>query len=325
MTAAAVWSTEAVAPARAFDAWSEKMSELHLTWALTHPRREPFSALVRYRRLDNLTIADFRGGRFSGERSGGSRPAGGDQLIGILINLSGRLVCRYGGDDVVLGPDDMLVWDSELAIGFEAVEPHRELSLMLPRDQVPQTLSAVAAQTSLVTSVAPGAGLAAIAAAQLKAITGEIQTIPDAGIAIACQAFFDTLDAALSPVAQWPMSSMHAGLLARIRRYVEDNLDDPGLCASSIAAAHGISVRLLHLIFADTGTTVSRWVRSRRLTACYRDLARARRGMRVTDVAFRWGFSDAAHFSRLFKQAFGVTPSVVMGGKAAPDLTAAGP
>lgn len=31
----------------------------------------------------------------------------------------------------------------------------------------------------------------------------------------------------------------------------------------------------------------------------------------VTDIAFRWGFCDAAHFSRVFKRAFGSTPSDV--------------
>ena len=101
-------------------------------------------------------------------------------------------------------------------------------------------------------------------------------------------------------------------LLLKVRRYIEDNLDDPGLCPSSIAAAHAISVRTLHLVFADTGTTVSRWIRDRHLKACYRELSRSGRPETVTDAAFRWGFNDAAHFSRTFKKAFGVTPSSVM-------------
>ena len=31
----------------------------------------------------------------------------------------------------------------------------------------------------------------------------------------------------------------------------------------------------------------------------------------MTDIAFRWGFCDAAHFSRVFKREFGATPSEV--------------
>ncbi|WP_308122030.1 helix-turn-helix domain-containing protein [Streptomyces sp. TRM70350] len=66
------------------------------------------------------------------------------------------------------------------------------------------------------------------------------------------------------------------------------------------------------MAFGETGSTVGRWIRERRLRACYRDPARAHRGTTVTDVAFRWGFNDMAHFSRVFKQAYGVTPSSVI-------------
>jgi len=31
----------------------------------------------------------------------------------------------------------------------------------------------------------------------------------------------------------------------------------------------------------------------------------------VTEIAFRWGFKDSAHFSRAFKREFGISPSEV--------------
>jgi AraC-like DNA-binding protein len=31
----------------------------------------------------------------------------------------------------------------------------------------------------------------------------------------------------------------------------------------------------------------------------------------VTEIAFRWGFKDSAHFSRSFKREFGISPSEV--------------
>jgi AraC-like DNA-binding protein len=31
----------------------------------------------------------------------------------------------------------------------------------------------------------------------------------------------------------------------------------------------------------------------------------------VTEVAFRWGFVDSGHFARVFKRAYGLTPSAV--------------
>jgi len=50
-------------------------------------------------------------------------------------------------------------------------------------------------------------------------------------------------------------------------------------------------------------------------------LARARRlleepGARLSDIAFRTGFADQAHFTRLFKREFGVTPGAVVRARA---------
>jgi hypothetical protein len=46
-------------------------------------------------------------------------------------------------------------------------------------------------------------------------------------------------------------------------------------------------------------------------------------GLRIEEVAWRCGFSSAAHFSRLFKQRYGATPKELRdGGKSAtPDAS----
>jgi AraC-like DNA-binding protein len=71
-----------------------------------------------------------------------------------------------------------------------------------------------------------------------------------------------------------------------------------------------MSVRALHALFEDAEESVAGLVRGERLARCIEDLQQPNGGS-VTEIAFRWGFSDAAHFSRLFKRAFGVTPSEV--------------
>jgi AraC-like DNA-binding protein len=71
-----------------------------------------------------------------------------------------------------------------------------------------------------------------------------------------------------------------------------------------------MSVRALHALFEDVDASVAGLVRSQRLARCLEDLQQ-RNGGSVTDIAFRWGFCDAAHFSRVFKREFGSTPSDV--------------
>ncbi|MET8542972.1 helix-turn-helix domain-containing protein [Kitasatospora sp. NPDC004799] len=100
-----------------------------------------------------------------------------------------------------------------------------------------------------------------------------------------------------------------AELLARIRAHIEENLADPDLAPESIARSQHISVRYLHKLFQQDGMTVGQWVRQRRLDACRRELERpSRRQTSVSAVAHRWGFVSHSHFSRAFRDAYGVSP-----------------
>ncbi|MFJ1968881.1 helix-turn-helix domain-containing protein [Streptomyces sp. NPDC087903] len=113
-----------------------------------------------------------------------------------------------------------------------------------------------------------------------------------------------------------------AQTLSRIRDFVELHLTDPDLSPESIALAHHISVRYLHKLFRSEGTTVGQWVRQRRLDACRRDLDRApHRRLTVAAVAHRWGFTSPSHFSRAFRDAYGMSPSAWQAWAASPPLT----
>ncbi|MEU8540745.1 helix-turn-helix domain-containing protein [Streptomyces sp. NPDC048717] len=98
--------------------------------------------------------------------------------------------------------------------------------------------------------------------------------------------------------------------IREIHVYVDRHLRDPELGPHMIAAAHGISVRSLHKLFEGEGITVSRLIRRRRLQESAGDLTREDGGDHtISSVARRWGFTGTAHFSRLFRAAYGIPPS----------------
>jgi AraC-like DNA-binding protein len=309
MSNAKTWSTHGLPHDQARDASEGKLSDLNRAWALTHPPQSGVNLSVRYRKAEALTVGELQAGQLAGYRP--TSAASGNAFVGVLVNLSGRLRCRYlWGGEFILEPGQLVVWESRTAHAFEVMEPHAQLYLVLPRDRTPKRLADVAAQPRGALSAGPGSGLLAIAADQLRAINRELDELSDAGLTVACQGLVDILDSALVFAPDLP--SFNNSRLVEMQHYIEDNLHDSRLCASTIAAAQGISVRTLQQLFSDAGTTVSSWIRERRLKACYRELSGADRFATVTEVAFRWGFNDAAHFSRRFKQAFGVTPSSVL-------------
>ena len=98
-------------------------------------------------------------------------------------------------------------------------------------------------------------------------------------------------------------------LRARVLAFVEQNLRDGGLTPSAIAAAHHISLRTLHRLFESESTTIAEMVRLRRLDRCRDDLINplaAQQSIQV--IAARWGFADKAHFTRLFRATYGMSP-----------------
>jgi len=94
----------------------------------------------------------------------------------------------------------------------------------------------------------------------------------------------------------------------RAEAVILNGLSNPDLSPETIAEAVGISKRYLHELFAEVNCTVSQFVREQRLRAA-RDLMMMPNPGPMSDIAYRFGFSDRAQFSRLFKAMFGQTPS----------------
>jgi AraC-like DNA-binding protein len=110
------------------------------------------------------------------------------------------------------------------------------------------------------------------------------------------------------PVA---LQDMRRGkLVERIRMFIESQLGDPQLSPAAVAAAHHISLRYLHKLFEPEPCGVAGLIRQRRLERCRDDLLDPAQADRpVAGIAARWGFSSAAHFSRVFREAYGLPPA----------------
>jgi AraC-like DNA-binding protein len=99
-------------------------------------------------------------------------------------------------------------------------------------------------------------------------------------------------------------------LRERVRAIVQRRIADPSLSIDAIARALNCSKRYIHLAFHEEATTLTRLILSERLERCRSDLADPRRTTRpIGEIALSWGFKDAAHFSRLFRRHFAMSPT----------------
>lgn len=101
-----------------------------------------------------------------------------------------------------------------------------------------------------------------------------------------------------------------SALFRRTLEYMEENFMDGELTPKKVAKANGISMRYLHSLFQQAGISVSKWLWERRLKAAREDLLDPNiNHIRISEIAFRRGFNDPAHFSRAFKGRFDISPS----------------
>lgn len=100
-----------------------------------------------------------------------------------------------------------------------------------------------------------------------------------------------------------------AAHLQRICQTIETMLSEPDLSPARVAEEHGVSLRYMQKLFTASGTTFGNYVRTRRLERCRADLISPLHAqLSISEICFRWGFNGSAHFSRTFRNQYGMSP-----------------
>ena len=98
-------------------------------------------------------------------------------------------------------------------------------------------------------------------------------------------------------------------LRRRVLSYIETNLGDPELNVEQIAQAMRLSSRYIHMLMKDVGSTPANLIWSRRLERCGEALSDPDNvSVPISQIAYAWGYKDAAHFTRSFKSRYGISP-----------------
>ncbi|WP_306839309.1 helix-turn-helix domain-containing protein [Catenuloplanes nepalensis] len=226
----------------------------------------------------------------------------------IDVMARGRVRVEHGGADTVLGPADLMLIDPVRPVRFASSES-RHVTMMVPRSAL--RLGAGAADRLTGVRIpgdsGPGALVSALARDMTRTLGGGLRADEEVRSAAAVIELISVaLSARLGDVRPAPDDELRG----RITGYIEARLADPRLTPAMVAAAHHLSVRRLHRLFEDEPLTVAALIRTRRLRRCHADLAGS--GRTVAAVAFRWGFADPAHFSRLFKATYGYNAATLL-------------
>jgi AraC-like DNA-binding protein len=225
----------------------------------------------------------------------------------VSIQTRGEGLIAQDGRMARLAIGDFALYDSTRPYELRFEAPFEQIVLRLPGATLRSALRDTQTLTASAVSGQRGAGHLMIG--MIRTLAADIDTLAPASAAAVAESVSQILIAGLSalPAAQQrPVAQLAAYHRERIKACIAHRLRDPSLSVASIAATLKLSPSTLHRAWAGQSCSISECIWIQRLDAARRDLCNpAHRARSVSEIAFSWGFNDAAHFSRAFRARFG--------------------
>jgi AraC-like DNA-binding protein len=301
------WTTDQFAPGDRFDAWHDALNENYGRWASLPQRQPTFSATVECGLVDAFRVIECICDPCAGMRTRADIGQNPEDIVALQLVLGGREEVRFAGEEFLLKPGDIFVWDSLRPMDFKVVEQLHKLSVILPlarlRNWLPNRWQ------NIRRVIAPDTGAARLLSSYLRSLAprNAVDGINNSDALI--ETTIGLLVNALELGHAKSSDRMRDVQLDRVRSFIDEHLSETDLTPPRIAAANRISIRYLHWLFESIGTTVTQFVIRERLERCRRDLGNPMmKNRKIADVAFSWGFSDVTHFNRRFKTEYGLSP-----------------
>ncbi|GAB07133.1 helix-turn-helix domain-containing protein [Gordonia amarae] len=261
--------------------------------------------------VGDLRLSEVAGGRVRVRRSAATIKRADPGVIKVGVQLSGHSVVRQRDREALLGPGDIAVYDTSERYELAMTDPFSMLVAVVPRSALRVNESELRSGT--VRTVASASGTGALLMAVLSSLRHQFPdrvtgSAPPESPLIA-DAVADLVSATVRAHVPGEPLGCADTITVSARAYIERHLADPELCPAAVAAKHHVSVRYLQRLFATDGQTVAGYIRRRRLERCHSDLADpSLRHRGVAAIGATNGLPAPAHFSRLFKTTYGMTP-----------------
>ena len=229
--------------------------------------------------------------------------------VTLLLEGTGELV----QDDrrALMLPGSVSVYDTARPYDLRFADPIDAVVIMFPRDLIDPSPDHVRAITAI--SLGPEEYLTRLVTPLLAEISSDFGALRGPASLRVVRTAVELISVLLSTAALARTAEgdrEHLALMLRIREHITAHLGDPELNPEGIARAVHISTRHLHALFRQQGTTVSAWIREQRIEGIRRELADPLHAHRpIAAIATAWGYPDASHFSRTFRQHVGTAPS----------------
>ena len=299
------FSTEAYAPNERREAWREAMVRLRLPVEAASGDDEASASVT--------SLVSPMGMEFSLVSAGAQEISGRnpDQpaAIWLAVLLEGQAVLDDGRREVAIQAGDIVFGPTGMAAALRLHTRFRLLFITAPRVALDHRL--VAPRSLRIGHLPAAVGMNHVFSGLLRAVADTLDDLAGDQLRPVELAVTEFLVAGLAAEIAQPHgpAAVREAHLHRVRQAIESLLAEPDLRLGQVAEAAGVSPRYLQKLFAAAQESFTHYVRLRRLERCRLDMLSPRHAeTSISSIAFRWGFNGSAHFSRAFREQYGVSP-----------------
>jgi AraC-like DNA-binding protein len=301
------WSSNQILTEEREHAWSDTLNRISLPPARARaPERNDFHG-------DICNVMSPLGIEFSlleaSPQTISGRCANSAGTVWLALLIDGKYELNDGGRCIPLQCGDILYGPGGRDSTLELTDDFRLLHISIPAPMLhPRLLNPVTLQCG---ALPAGAGGHRVFGAMLHAIANNLSDLSAAQMRPVEIALSEFVIAGLAEASSLRSfgNVARAAHFHRICQAIEAALGDPELSVRKIADGQHASARYVQKLFEEADLSFGQYVRQRRLAHCRADLASAaHHNLSILDICFRWGFNDAAHFSRSFRAEFDITP-----------------
>jgi AraC-like DNA-binding protein len=276
---------------------------------------EPIEVNASLRRLPGMVVASSTMSALAMHHTVAHAADGNDDLV-LSIPLVGRAGYRQrASDDVVVDPGAAYLLLNDEASVIKNGRMAR-LSLALPRAEL---LARVRSLDSALGQPIPATPALRHLIDYVLMLTRDTGDMPFELERIAAAHVLDlaalALGATPSAVEQAHLGGIKAARFSALKQDIDARLADPEMRLAEVAARQGISPQYARALFNAEGTTFTDFVVKARLARVRNALSSQRHSnLTVSAIAFSCGFGDLSYFNRVFRRAYGMTPSEARAG-----------
>lgn len=308
ITASAMNTDQVAAPERA-GFWSDWINRLFCGLKSDLYGDTAFDGSMSSLHAGDIVLTRLEANRHRVTRSSSLASASEIGYLKIVAPYVGCAGVEQQGREAWVTPDQWSIYDTTASYAVANPVRVEHLIVMVPKQRLVER--GLALDPLMARRLGGSGGVARMALDTMRSAYRELPGMSEAaargvGDAITQFVHLSMLDLAGIGTAM----TQREALRERIKQHVTAHLGDPALTVDGIAHALNCSRRHLYNAFADEPDGVAGYILGRRLEACRKTFVdRASDHRSITDIAFSNGFSNMAHFSRVFRTHLGVPPS----------------